>query len=56
MRRTAAVKVLFGVLVFGVVILVAGREWRSAGRARTIPRAVTSLYPEAMPPRPDVRG
>jgi hypothetical protein len=30
-RRTTAVKVLFGVLVFGVVILVAGREWRSAG-------------------------
>lgn len=31
MRRTTAVRVLFGVLVFGVVILVAGREWRPAG-------------------------
>ena len=30
MRRTTAFKALLGILAFGVVILIAGREWKQA--------------------------
>lgn len=43
MRRTTAFKVLFGVLAFGVLILIAGREWHQA-RQLTATMAVIGLF------------